>query len=52
MSTNPFNPFANVDFSKFDMSKFDMTKMLGDVKIPGFDMKRDHGLPSARISKR
>ena len=38
MSTNPFNPFANVDFSKFDMTKFDMTKMLGDVKIPGFDM--------------
>jgi len=40
MSTNnPFNPFANVDFSKFDFSKFDMTKMLGDVKIPGFDMQ-------------
>ena len=34
MSTNPFNPFGNVDFSKFDM-----TKMLGDVKIPGFDMQ-------------
>ncbi|HRY15210.1 MAG: phasin family protein [Candidatus Competibacteraceae bacterium] len=40
MSTpNPFNPFANVDFSKFDMSKFDVTKMLGDMKIPGFDMQ-------------
>ncbi len=40
MSTpNPFNPFANIDFSKFDLSKFDMTKMLGDVKIPGFDMQ-------------
>ncbi|HRX62583.1 MAG TPA: phasin family protein [Candidatus Competibacter sp.] len=39
MSTNPFNPFGNVDFSKFDFSKFDMTKMLGDVKIPGFDMQ-------------
>ncbi|MFZ4789611.1 MAG: phasin family protein [Candidatus Competibacteraceae bacterium] len=38
MSTNPFNPFTNVDFSKFDLSKFDITKMLGDVKIPGFDM--------------
>ncbi|MDS4022745.1 MAG: phasin family protein [Candidatus Competibacter sp.] len=39
MSTpNPFNPFANFDFGKFDLSKFDMTKMLGDVKIPGFDM--------------
>jgi phasin family protein len=35
---NPFNPFANIDFGKFDLSKFDMTKMLGDVKIPGFDM--------------
>lgn len=35
MSTNnPFNPFANVDLSKFDLSK-----MLGDVKIPGFDMQ-------------
>ncbi len=39
MSTNPFNPFSNVDFSKFDLSKFDMTKMMGDVKIPGFDME-------------
>ena len=40
MSTpNPFNPFANVDFSKFDMSKFDVTKMMGDMKIPGFDMQ-------------
>ncbi len=39
MSTNPFNPFTNVDFSKFDLSKFDMTKMMGDVKIPGFDMQ-------------
>lgn len=39
MANNPFNPFANVDFSKFDMSKFDITKMLGDVKIPGFDMQ-------------
>ena len=39
MSTNnPFNPFANMDFSKFDFSKFDVSKMLGDVKIPGFDM--------------
>ena len=36
---NPFNPFANMDFGKFDMSKFDITKMLGDVKIPGFDMQ-------------
>ncbi|MFZ1827890.1 MAG: phasin family protein [Candidatus Competibacteraceae bacterium] len=40
MSTpNPFNPFANVDFSKFDFGKFDVTKMLGDVKIPGFDLQ-------------
>jgi len=40
MSTpNPFNPFANIDFSKFDMSKFDVTKMMGDLKIPGFDMQ-------------
>ena len=40
MSTpNPFNPFANFDFSKFDFSKFDMSKMLGDVKIPGFDLQ-------------
>ena len=40
MSTpNPFNPFANFDFGKFDLSKFDVTKMLGDVKIPGFDMQ-------------
>ncbi len=40
MSTNnPFNPFASMDFSKFDFSKFDVSKMLGDVKIPGFDMK-------------
>ncbi|MDS4029502.1 MAG: phasin family protein [Candidatus Contendobacter sp.] len=38
MSNNPFNPFANVDFSKFDLSKFDLTKLLSDVKIPGFDM--------------
>ncbi|MDQ5908883.1 MAG: hypothetical protein QG599_976 [Pseudomonadota bacterium] len=38
-TTNPFNPFANVDFSKFDMSKFDITKMMGDVKIPGFDVQ-------------
>ena len=37
--SNPFNPFAAMDFSKFDMSKFDMTKMLGDLKIPGFDMQ-------------
>jgi len=40
MSTpNPFNPFANIDFSKFDFGKFDVTKMLGDVKIPGFDLQ-------------
>lgn len=39
MANNPFNPFANVDFSKFDFSKFDITKALGDVKIPGFDME-------------
>ena len=39
MANNPFNPFANMDLSKFDMSKFDITKMLGDVKIPGFDMQ-------------
>jgi len=39
MSSNPFNPFANVDFSKFDFAKFDLSKMLGDVKIPGFDME-------------
>jgi phasin family protein len=38
MANNPFNPFANLDLSKFDLSKFDMTKLLGDVKIPGFDM--------------
>lgn len=37
MSTNPFNPFTNVDFGKFDISKFDISKVLGDVKIPGFD---------------
>jgi phasin family protein len=34
MADNPFNPFANVDFSKFDVSK-----MMGDLKIPGFDMQ-------------
>ena len=34
MSANPFNPFANVDFSKFDFSK-----AFGDVKIPGFDLE-------------
>ena len=34
MADNPFNPFANVDFSKFDFSK-----MMGDFKIPGFDMQ-------------
>ena len=39
MANNPFNPFASMDFSKFDLSKFDITKMLGDVKIPGFDMQ-------------
>ncbi|MEZ5585291.1 MAG: phasin family protein [Candidatus Competibacteraceae bacterium] len=40
MSTsNPFNPFASVDFSKFDFSKFDFSKMLGDMKVPGFDMQ-------------
>ena len=39
MADNPFNPFANVDFSKFDFSKFDFSKALGDVKIPGFDMQ-------------
>src|SRR5512138_3483085 len=33
MAENFFNPFAN-----FDLSKFDITKMLGDLKIPGFDM--------------
>ena len=33
MAENFFNPFANVD-----LSKFDITKMLGDLKIPGFDM--------------
>ena len=33
MAENFFNPFAN-----FDLSKFDVTKMLGDLKIPGFDM--------------
>ena len=32
-------PVRQCDFSKFDLSKFDMTKMLGDVKIPGFDMQ-------------
>lgn len=39
MANNPFNPFANVDFSKFDFSKFDLSKALGDVKIPGFDLE-------------
>ncbi len=39
MANNPFNPFAAVDFTKFDMSKLDMSKMLGDLKIPGFDME-------------
>ena len=33
MAENLFNPFAN-----FDLSKFDITQMLGDLKIPGFDM--------------
>jgi phasin family protein len=33
MAENLFNPFAN-----FDLGKFDITKMLGDLKIPGFDM--------------
>ena len=32
MAENLFNPFAN-----FDLSKFDITKILGDLKIPGFD---------------
>lgn len=39
MANNPFNPFANADFSKFDFSKFDFSKMMGDMKIPGFDMQ-------------
>jgi phasin family protein len=39
MAENPFNPFGNIDFSKFDMSKFDFGKMMGDLKIPGFDMQ-------------
>jgi phasin family protein len=39
MANNPFNPFANVDFSKFDFSKFDFSKALGDLKIPGFDLE-------------
>lgn len=34
MANNPFNPFATMDFSKFDLSK-----MLGDMKVPGFDMQ-------------
>ncbi len=34
MADNPFNPFANIDFSKFDFSK-----MMGDLKVPGFDMQ-------------
>jgi len=34
MADNPFNPFANVDFSKFDFSK-----TMGDLKIPGFDVQ-------------
>jgi phasin family protein len=38
-ANNPFNPFANVDFSKFDFSKFDFSKALGDLKIPGFDLE-------------
>ena len=29
MADNPFNPFANVDFSK----------TMGDLKIPGFDVQ-------------
>ncbi len=33
MTENLSNPFAN-----FDLSKFDITKMIGDFKIPGFDM--------------
>jgi hypothetical protein len=37
--TKPFNPFASFDFSKFDPSMFDVTKMLGGVKIRGFDMQ-------------
>ena len=49
MSTNPFNPFTSVDFSKFDLSKFDMTKMLGDVKIPGFDMEAIMGAQRKNI---
>lgn len=34
MANNPFNPFAAMDFSQFDLSK-----MLGDMKVPGFDMQ-------------
>lgn len=49
MSTNPFNPFTSVDFSKFDLSKFDMTKMMGDVKIPGFDMEAIMGAQRKNI---
>ena len=33
MTENLFNPFAN-----FDLSQFDVTKMLGNLKIPGFDI--------------
>jgi phasin family protein len=39
MVDNPLNPFGNIDISKFDISKFDFSKMMGDLKIPGFDMQ-------------
>lgn len=31
--TNPFYPFANIDFSNFDA-----TKMMSDLRLPGVDM--------------
>ncbi len=34
MTTNPFNPFGNIDLGTFDMSKF-----LGDLKVPGVDLQ-------------
>ncbi|PIE83054.1 MAG: phasin [Candidatus Contendobacter odensis] len=35
MTNNPFNPFAN--FANLDLAKFDFSKVLGDMKVPGFD---------------
>ncbi len=37
MSYNPFAEFAK--FAQFDPSQFDFSKLLGQVKVPGFDVE-------------